>query len=94
MTRTPTAPRQVRVNDEGSGTAVMRTLSRTQAEAVGENVTLAEVNGVVLRIPAKPPGKNGSGLAVYERDPSDTDPSKSSVVVAAGTVPLARIAYP
>jgi hypothetical protein len=42
----------------------------------------------VLRIPAKPPVKDGSGLLGYPREPKNVDPSKTEIVVPVANVTL------
>ena len=75
-----------KTNVEGSGTPIapaVRMLSiANAAPGVVLNVTLALLNGIVLCIPANPPAKNGSGAALYEREPTFVVPLNKSIVVA------------
>lgn len=60
--------------------------------AVGVKTSCTASKGTVLWVPAKPPGKTGSGAAVYDRVPTGTPPDNSVTVVASSITPLASTA--
>jgi len=57
-------------------------------------VTSTRLNGSVLRIPANPPGKTRSGVALKDSDPTDIAPLNRESVVALRMVPVPCSAYP